>query len=369
MLRRQLVAGDNGSGPLLLACLLLVVVAVVVAVVSGWWRVAMRPFTINADTMTVSTLGFRVTQEADIDRVHGICQSFAGGFNAMIASRSPTAWSEFSDAQPLTYRPFADEGAAMGYPLRKLGRFSAAGFERDVVKFRPSYAYLHYVGLGFWYAMRRREPQRLARLVEQLDPLHGMLCWDGYGFQQGFFDSGEESRYTWRFTRIHGYARNVAYQGLGRSLWFRYMDAPSELNALLRSFDEYAADAASGVGLASVFAVFDRPERGLAFIEEMPDEWHADIMLGMCFAYKARSLCDGQQFDRTIDKLDVKRREAIRAAVEACDAIESKVRRSCDRADGYRTWRRELSDWLNQHVAYPFVEMNEAASGQSLTPV
>ncbi|MEE9294191.1 MAG: DUF1702 family protein [Phycisphaerae bacterium] len=341
------------------------------ALATGAWRLVLRPACIKPGTMAPAKLGFKVSRPEDCSCVEGICEAFAGGFNAMIAGRSSRAWSQYSDGLPVFFRPFAEEGAAMGYPLRAIGRFSPHGFEESLVRRRPGYRYLHYVGLGFWHAMRDHAPARLERIVAQLDPLLGMLCWDGYGFKFGFFDYADESRWRPRLAALDGYAVHAAYQGLGRSLWFRFMDQPAELIEQIRSCGPYAGDVAAGAGLAVVFTTVDRPERGLEVLEQMPEGWHPDVLLGMCFAYKARSISDPDFFAHALDGYQDARRDAITAAIERCDGVESVIRRDGVRSDAYRRWRETLRMWLQEHIEYPFVRLevrNLKASGHAFAP-
>lgn len=325
----------------------------VILAVTGAWRIALRPFRIDARAMSPAALGFQIADPTDLDRVDGICRAFAGGFNAMITAPKWQTWSRNTDRQEVFYRPFADEGAAMGFALRKLGRFTPAGFESAVVAQRPAYRYLHYVGLGFWSAMRDHPPRHIERLIAGLDPLHGMLCLDGYGFKFGFFDF-EVAALRDRFAQLPGYARNVAYQGLGRSLWFRFMGSPERLIENIGVFDRYANDVAAGIGLAVVFTTIDRPRRGFDVLDRIPSVWRDDVQLGMCFAYKARSLNDPERFERQVDSLESSRRAAVRGAVQQCDAIEAVVRAD-GAADGYRRWRESLREWLREQIEYPFV--------------
>ncbi len=334
------------------------------------WRWMLRPLCIRPHTMSAAKLGFQLADSQDRDLVNGVCGAFAGGFNAMIASPSAEGWSRFADGQPTLFQPFAQEGAAMGYSLRHLGRFSADRFERDMVARYPGYRYLHYVGLGFWHAMRDRPPEQLERIVDQLDPLHAMLCWDGYGFKFGFFDYEDQTKWKTRFDRLEGYARNVAYQGLGRSLWFRFMGRTDDLIKHLYALGPHVFDGASGVALAAVFTTIDRPQRAFDALRQMPEPWHTDILLGMCFAYQARSINHPDFFEQALRALDAHRRVAVRDAIERCDEVEGAVRHRGG-PDGYRRWRQALKPWLAQHVRFPFEGLSiseEAAPRLAVAP-
>lgn len=337
-------------------------------IVTGVWRILLWPARISPKKMSAERLGFRVSDGADKASVDGVCRAFAMGFNTMISHPSAERWKAVCNGISPMYRPFAHEGAAMGHPVRAVGRFSPELFESDIVCTNTEFAYLHYVGLGFWSAMRNHSPLRMAAVVNKLDPLLGPLFWDGYGFKHGFFDFAATSSYTRKFEQLDGYARHVAYQGLGRSLWFRFMDDVDALIGAIRSFGLYAPDTAAGLGLAAVFATADRPHRGLAVVERLPRAWHADALLGMCFGYKARARCDEAYFAEMLTALDVSRVRAIRAAIAQCDVIEARVR--CDGGvDGYRRWRGELRDWLVANVSYPFSALRGDETKNASDPV
>lgn len=317
----------------------------------GWWRVALTPWRIRANRMTVARLGLAVPAEHEV-RVNGILASFAGGFNAMLTGPADRAWEDYSDSLPSLFRPFAHEGAAMGLTPRRMFRCTPAEFERDLVQRRPDFRYLYYVGLGFWSGMRRHDPQRVVELVRGLDPLHGHLCYDGYGFKHAFFDYPKDASALRRLDGLPSYARNAAYQGVGRALFFYYVGAPDALIDRLTSLGGQAADAAAGVALAAVFVFPDRLEFAQRLAEALPPRWQASIHLGMCFGLKARSINDPEQFERDAARMGPDVAEAIHASVSACDRAEAQVRAEGG-ADAYRRWRGLVTEWMASCIEYP----------------
>ncbi|MCK4660056.1 MAG: DUF1702 family protein [Phycisphaerae bacterium] len=334
--------------------------AVVVLLVSGWWRLVFVPFRIRPARMTVDRLGLAVGR-ADMERVNGVLSHFAGGFNAMLISPTWSGWRSYGNSCPVLFRPFAHEGAAMGYTPRRLFRCRPEEFEASVVKYQPAMRYMYYVGLGFWSGMRDHSPQRLGCIVDALDPLHGCLCYDGYGFKYGFFDYLKDPDIVWRFDKLEGYARNVAYQGLGRSFWFLFMGDHGLLIERISMLGDYAPDVAAGLGLASVFVFPDRLEvsRGLGM--ELPETWHDDFHLGMCFGLKARSICHPEQFERDLGRLESGVRAAVCASVQECDRIEEQLRaEQCE--DGYQRWRGLVSRWMANHIEFPLAGLKSSVS-------
>ena len=325
-------------------------VVVAVSAATGWWRLLFVPFRLNPKRMTVDRLGLLFTSAGDVQRVNRLFESFVGGFNAMIARPSPNAWQQYADSLPSFCRPFAHEGAAMGYSLRHLGRIEPEAFEATFVHAHPGYRYLYYVGLGFWSGMRNHDADHLGRIVDGLDPLHGYLCYDGYGFKQTFFAASNDPSPLRAVDRLSGYAKNAAYHGVGRALWFRSMPRADLLIDGLTALGEHATDAASGVGLASVFVNPDRLGEACELAVRLPPAWHDDFHLGMCFGLKARSINDPAQFEIDLSRLAPARQEAIRASIVACDRIERDVR---EKKLGYRDWRVQVTDWMRQRIDYP----------------
>lgn len=332
--------------------------AAIAVVATGLWRLAFVPFGIRRSRMTIERLGFAAGSPANAERVNGILAAFAGGFNAMIGRPSRTAWIRYCDSLPPVYRPFAHEGSAMGHTLRRLGRYRPEVFEDQIVRARPAFVYLSYVGLGFWSGMRGHEPARLTRIAENLDPLHGALCYDGYGFKHGFFDYLKDPACLRRLEAFDGYPRHVAYQGVGRSFWFLFMGEPDRLIAHVGRLGPYARDAAGGLGLAAVFVFPDRLEVAQALGDKLPDEWHDDFHLGMCFGLKARSLGEMAEFARNVGRMDANGQKAIWASLRACDRIEHQVRGETA-TDGYQRWREQVRQWMAEHITYPLAGLEQ----------
>jgi hypothetical protein len=262
---------DSMVSPLFIA--VTVGVATLVLIATGWWRLAFAVFRIGSGRLTVRKLGLLVSAPADVERVNTLLRSFAGGFNAMISRPSSKAWRSYCDSLPVLFEPFANEGAAMGFTLRRLFRYSAATFEDQIARAQPGFRYLYYVGLGFWSGMRNHDPQRLARIVDGLDPMYRYLCYDGYGFKHAFFDPGKSPQGLGRLAVLEGYSRNAAYQGVGRAVFFMFMDRPDRMVEYMEGLGVHGADAAAGLGLAAVFVNPDRLEVARKLAVELPDRW------------------------------------------------------------------------------------------------
>lgn len=339
------------------------VVALIALVRTGAWRFVFLPFTIRAGRMTVDRLGLIVHAPEDITRVNSILGAFAGGFNATITGRTKSIPQAYCESQPPLLRPFAEEGVAMGYTLRNLFLFRPDEFERDVVKPMPEFRYLYYVGLGFWSGMRGHSAQRMESIADKLDLMHKYLCYDGYGFKHGFFDHPKDPACLGRLDALGGYARNAAYQGVGRSFYFRFMAEPQRMIDEIRKLGVHAGDVASGVGLAAAFVNPDRLEVALRFAKKLPQEWHADFHLGMCFGLKARSINNLDRFQRDMSRLDPCVSGAVFASIRECDRVELVVRTEMTGNDYFR-WRDRVTKWMVGHIEYPMAGLKSATSGE-----
>lgn len=326
---------------------------------TGWWRRCFVVFGIRSSRMTCKRLGLLVDGPLDSTRVDSILGQFAGGFNAMITASSEARCRTACQAVPTLYRPFAEEGAAMGYTLRHLFRYRPDEFEDRLVKRSPEFRYLYYVGLGFWSGMRNHDAATVMRISERLDPMHRYLCFDGYGFKYAFFDHPKDPAAFARFDRLPGYMRHAAYQGVGRAFYFRFMARPDLLIESIRQLGDYAVDAAAGLGLAAVFVNPDRLELAQGLGRKLPQEWREHFHLGMCFALKARMIADSDQFERDLASVSSDTREAAYASVRECDRVEL-IARSKDGEDGYRHWRERVAGWMAASVEYPLVRVRKA---------
>ena len=307
-------------------------------------------------------LGMRLRTRNDQQRVETVCEVVAGGFNAMICGPDDQSWWDYCQGLEPHWQPFAREGASMGYALRHVLGPGRGRFEQNVVRAHPEGTYMYYVGRGLWHGMRYGKTARLDRETETLDAMYGMLCYDGFGFKYGFFDYGKILGLTERLMGLAGYRRRAAMQGIGRTLWFQFMNDADRLVAEIRRFDPRAhADLAAGLGLASVFVHTNALEAVWSLAASMPEAWRSDFQLGLSFGLRAREMNGPAYFEECLTRIPQARRKGIRQAMRECDRIEREVRAS-GQADGYRLWREGLTEWMDNNLKYPM----EALTGESV---
>lgn len=378
----------TGMGSLSIVLIVVAIGIAVVAAVTGVWRLAFTPFRIPKRQLTIPRLGLCVHEPARVERVGSVLDTFARGFNSMLTARTPDAALREIEQFPTLYRPFAEEGLAMGYVPRNLFRFRPTDFERRIVEQRDEHCYLHYVGVGFWFGLRNVDPAHVVQRTSGLDPLHEYLVFDGYGFARAFFEYPKNDHALERLLEFPGYARNAAFQGVGRAFCFLYLEDHRKLVEHIQRYPRHSADVAAGIGLASVFIFPDQPELARTIGRSMPAECRPHFHLGMCFGWKARARSNAPAFDRWLSILCPASAESIRQAIAECDRVEQQVRRSLVPADrapktdrfqrtgkpcgfdddvqnicGYRTWRQRVTVWLEKNVEFPFLGLLAPAAG------
>jgi len=325
---------------------------IAVLVVTGWWRYAMIAAHVSPSRMTVERLGLAVTGAEDVARVNSILKSFVTGFNLSISRPDAKAWLGHARSLPMLEQPFTHEGAAMGYTLRRLFRFDPRRFEATMVRPRPEFRYLYYVGLGFWSGMRGHDVSKILRVAQDLDPLHRYLCFDGYGFTYAFFRYPKDIGALKALDGLPGYARNAAYQGVGRAFYFLYLSSPALMIEHISRLGVHAGDAAAGVGLAAVFVHPDRLDRAQDLGLELPVELRPHFHLGMCFGLKARSIIGWSRLEGEIRPLSTEVRDSVYASIRECDRVELLVR--AEKGENpYYDWRSRVTEWMTRNIEFP----------------
>jgi hypothetical protein len=230
-------------------------------------------------------------------------------------------------------------------------------FEIAMQSLNPNYLYLHYVGFGFWHGMLAKVggARLLTRRVGQLHPIYRYLCFDGYGFKLGFFDycrGGRPCQPGGVSVPAHfqGYARQAVFQGLGRSLWFVFMDDVERLIATIESWDEaYRGDGFGGLGLAVAFTHADDLDFAFDFVAHVPEAYRGEYWLGVTFACAARRMNDADYFAGAAQRLDASRQEAVWRALQVCDDCFAQASQG---NDGYANWRRWVVERLSREGVF-----------------
>ncbi|MEA2129012.1 MAG: enediyne biosynthesis protein [Solirubrobacteraceae bacterium] len=304
---------------------------------------ALLPF-VKQDPRSVRPLidGFAVADGWSRQRVVDVVESFLRGYNAMAGARRPEdAYAELAGIEAFL-RPFAYEGAAMGYGAWSLvnGR-GLGGFEQAMEDHSPQTVYQNYVGLGWWLGLVcRGRPGAFVHSVARLDPVYGLLAVEGAAFRAGFLTGGDPGSLR-RFRRMPDAAIHVAHQGFGRSLWFSRMGrVDAALDVVGGLPERFHGDAVSGLGLACAFSWLDRVAAFPQLLDAVPERLRLDFLQGAAFGWEARRRADRPLFDEAIAALP----DAQRAAIDDGLAAVHAGRRALEPAAPpafYEAWRAE----------------------------
>jgi hypothetical protein len=325
----------------------------------GLWQAMLRPMRIGPERMDWRRLGMNLRERDDQERVERICEVVAGGFNEMITGAGDEDWWRYCEQVEPHYRPFAREGAARGFLLRHKFSGGPKRFEQDMVGAHPEGTYMFYVGTGFWYAMRNKRAGAMDGLTGDWDPMYRMLCYDGYGFKHGFFDYEHIQQLARKWSSLRGYGRRAMLQGVGRSMWFRFMRDPEKLVSEIKAHEELMqGDVTAGLGLASVFVHLNHLEPVWELAGAIPRSFKRDFSLGMAFAFRCRQMNDEAYFDECVGKLSAERQKAIRASLAECARLEQGLRERRE-PNSYGAWREQLTKWMEKNVRYPLEGLSE----------
>ncbi len=286
---------------------------------------------------------FRIRTREGRALARGVGEAFIGGFNTMISAPGLAEVSAAGHAVTPHFRPFFFEGAAMGYLPRGWvhAGVSRHDAEAALLSLDPAFRYLYYVGLGFWFAMRRARPDALIRMQPHLDPMHFPLCFDGYGFQIAFYDNGADPATLRRIRGAPAAFLPAVHQGYGRALHFVFMDDPEGFDRFVAAAPPVRrADLECGRALALGFTRCDRPATLIAHLESARDEETLGARLaGLTWALTARHMNDPVYFRTCLSAAP----SESRAFLEELPALCHEAFATARSYDGWQEGTREAA--------------------------
>lgn len=314
---------------------------------------ALRLFKRSGDEVTVARRRFHAYEPDHIAEVESIGRAFISGFNAMLDHRRLDDVRQVCDRHPAYLRPIAFEGAAMGFGLRSWSRcgWRLEEFDEFIAQLNPRYLYLYFVGLGWWFHQRyKHNPATVDRLMEKLNPHYRPLCHDGFGFKTGFYEYLSDPSAISRFHGFSGYGPHACFQGFGRSLWFVYRDAHSDLFACLDSIEpRYRGDGYAGLGLAVGFTQVENLSYAFDFLQQVQEPYRDEFLLGLTFALAARQMNDEAYFGQQIAKLDPDWQTFVSDSLRACDESFEEAVETIQSDRVYEKWRELTRKRVAEH--------------------
>ncbi|WP_086664927.1 DUF1702 family protein [Lentzea kentuckyensis] len=317
-------------------------------------RRALRPL-FTRDPAFLDPVMARFTLDGDWqrDRVRTIGRSFLVGYNAAATAESLAEVHTAVSEVPRFYRPFAYEGAGMGFgPWSYLHGVALPEFADHLDELTPATLYQNYVGLGWWLGMvAARRPRAIAACTARLDHRYRLLPYEGLGFRVGFLNAGSRAR-TAAFARHGEDGSHVCHQGFGRSLWFVHMgDIGQALTTIQRLGTDHRGDCVSGLGLGCAYSWLDAPHGFDTVLAQVPAELRPDFAQGAAFGWEARQLADRPLFDEQLAAAGPEHRRRVLDAVRVVHEVRDDLVRRDQREAFYQHWRHGTRARVGQLIS------------------
>jgi hypothetical protein len=255
-----------------------------------------------------------------------------------------TNWIRQLASREHKWRPQVVEGVGLGFGiLTSTGHRRWKGLNLEAGSASKVMSSLLCRGSGVWAAKRYgRETDPFLEAIKPLASQERCECIDGYGFKFGLFEFVEDRRNISHLHAISLPYRRAAFHGLGRALYFLFMNNRRGLfEAVSDLAPDHDADVMEGVGHSAAFVHCDAPRKAINFARAVPYEWRAHVHLGMTLALSERREFDPDYFTVCMAQLPP---TSIAAIDEAVDMVQSTRTAICrDYPDGgYFVWRDRL---------------------------
>jgi hypothetical protein len=199
-----------------------------------------------------------------------------------------------AQSTPWHLRAFLHEGHAMGAAGR--AACSLGKKNPELTMQSNNYQVMRFVGYGFWngaavayHAPRLPDNDGYWREVPAYAK-HRLLMANGLGFATvlfaGKFDQGMKLRFL---TQQDSLWQEALFHGVGRVLWFLYLNNFPALRDLLAEHEDIAEPLGMGLGLAIAFTQITVPDKILRAIHEFgePDRSHLKRGVGIALQVHA----------------------------------------------------------------------------------
>lgn len=331
--------------------ILIIVLFLLGIAAAKYWYV---PFLRNPNKIDLEKFGFKITTPEHEQRVRNILTAFFAGFNAMLSGKRMSDVRAACDKFSPLLRPFAHEGAAMGFPFKAIfsSKHKVRNFTQAMETLSAEYFLMYQIGIGFWCGMVYKSfPHLVRRTADHLHPFYKYLCYDGFGFKVGLFHYLKDPNSLNVFFKFEGYSRHACFQGFGRSLWFLFMDSHQLIkDSIARLSATYRGDCYSGLGLAVTFTNMDDLRVAFKFSDEIESEYLVDYFLGMTIALYTRRGIDADYFNECLNVLESWQKSIALAGLRSCDERFTDVAARFSKGQ-YEEWRKSVVEDLRVIVA------------------
>ncbi|MBI4548572.1 MAG: DUF1702 family protein [Ignavibacteriae bacterium] len=199
-----------------------------------------------------------------------------------------------SQSLPWNLRAFFNEGHAMGAAGRSV--YSLRRRNPELSMKSTNYQVMRFVGYGFWNGVAMTYP--VPKLTEKrefwdevpmFDRYH-LLMYNGVGFAATLFRGQFDDTLKKRFLAFDNHEqREAIFHGVGRVLWFLYMNNFQALKGIIYEHDGITAPIGIGLGLAIAFTQIATPERILQLINKFQEREHTHLIRGAGIALQVHA--------------------------------------------------------------------------------
>ena len=262
---------------------------------------------------------------------HAVLQAFERGCALGLRGSAYEGILIESQALPWNLRAFFNEGHAMGSAGR--AACSLRRLNPELSTGSSNYQVMRFVGYGFWNGVAAAYP--VPSLTEadsywQDVPQfrkYRLLMSNGFGFSTVLFAGAFDDRKKHRFLAIGDVRRREAvFHGVGRVLWFLYLNNFKALRAILDEHESVSEPMTVGLGLAIAFTQVAAPDHILRAIGSFPESRQLHLIRGAGIALQVHAGNDPECRYRIEQGLRGETREwyegACRASAEAGDGAE-----------------------------------------------
>ena len=297
---------------------------------------------IDPREVTFARRGFSGAKTEIRDRLEYVGTIFLLGYHAALQENEQQALSNRLEQVAAEYRGFAFEGAAMGLALRDAMAPGSSRLPEFIAGAGKRHIYMLHVGAGWAYARVPWLRWRIETVLRKFDPVLRWLVLDGYGFHQGYFHFSRPLNSA--VNRLSADARDIFYQGFGRSLGFVHGCDFHQIAITISGFPPiYQGDAWSGIGLACAYAG-GATSPAMENAISLAGCFTSALAQGAAFAAKARQLA-GNETPHTEQACAVLAGIKAERAALLCDRALAQVNRNS--SSPYQQWRELVQNYFS----------------------
>ena len=226
-----------------------------------------------------------------------VLQNFSRGCTLGLKGVPDALFQREARSLPWNLRAFFHEGHAMGAAGR-----SACSLRKPNPEQAPQsddYRVMRFVGYGFWNGAAKIYP--IPSLSEDheywkgIDSYgkHRLLMANGVGFSTVLFAKKFDREVKRRFlSQPDAQCREAAFHGVGRVLWFLYLNNFKALRKVLSEHADVAEPLGIGMGLAIAFTQVATPDKILQAIDQFEPSDRLNLIRGAGIALQVHASND-----------------------------------------------------------------------------